>query len=164
MPGAAIDWVHVPPAGRRSIARPADVCLSKPGTDVVVVGDAVAPEERPVRQLDVMVRVGPLEKHVRAFGPRVWYRHDRQRWVPTPPEPFTRQPIVWESARGGMDVDPRGAGAHEPRNPHGCGVAADPRTLEHRPTPSIEDPRDPITSHLDRPAPAGLAARCARAS
>src|SRR3954468_19352251 len=57
---------------KSSILYPADICLRKPGTDVIVVARAHAPGGKPVPSFDAGVRVGPLQKVVRIFGLRVW--------------------------------------------------------------------------------------------
>ena len=56
-----------------SIAYPADICLRKPGTDVIVVAKAYAPAGKTVTTFDVLVQVGSaIKKPLRIFGPRVW--------------------------------------------------------------------------------------------
>jgi hypothetical protein len=157
-PGAAIHPVDEPwdpdsPAS--SIKIPADLCIRKPGTDVVVVGEAVAPREQPVRELDVSVSLGPLRKTVRVFGPRAWYS-GLGSVSPTPPQPFVRQPIRWEDAFGGMDSsDPKRA-LQEPRNPAGRGIAIRPETLVNQLVPHVEDPGHLLKNAGSRPPPAGL--------
>src|SRR5262249_22682173 len=59
---------------KSSVKFPADACIRKPGTDVIVTGSAVAPGKRKVTSLDVRVRVGPVERRLRVFGLRVWYK------------------------------------------------------------------------------------------
>lgn len=140
-----------------SIRRASDVCLSKPSTDVLVVGEACAPYREPVRELDVHVRVGPVRKSLRVFGPRAWYQGSLGRMELTSPELFESAPIRWERAWGGSDyeTDPEHP-VEEPRNPCGRGLVADPATLADQEGPSVEDPRDLVESHRSRPAPAGL--------
>lgn len=138
------------------IALHSDICLHKPFTDVLVMGSAVPYGGTPAHELDVLVRVGPVDRTLKVYGRRVWYK-GLTAMVPTPPEPFTAQPIVWEAAFGGLDTsDPNGAPLEEPRNPVGCGLARDPETLLHQSCPSVEDPRALISNHRSRPAPAGL--------
>jgi|SRR5215472_141811 len=159
-PGAKIRPVDVPwdpDADVSSPKYPGDLCIRKPSTDVIIVGYAVAREEKPTRELDVHVRVGPVEKRIRVFGLRVWFK-SLGSYALTPPQAFVRQPVKWESAYGGMDASDPQRAVHEPRNPMGTGVAGDPAALVHRPAPSIEDPADLIKSHRSRPAPAGIAA------
>ncbi|MCC7541556.1 MAG: DUF2169 domain-containing protein [Deltaproteobacteria bacterium] len=140
-----------------SIKTPSDMVLRKPGTDVLVVGAACAPGGKMVKTLDVLVQVGPLEKMLRVHGPRVFYRGTIGLSV-TPAEAFESVPLKWELAWGGSDTGEDGKLREEPRNPVGRGVAADPKTLVHKPAPQIETPDDPVTSARGAHAPAGLGA------
>jgi hypothetical protein len=136
---------------------PSDVCLRKPSTDVLVVGSAVAPDRRRVRELDVMVRVGPIERVLRVTGTRVWYRGAGGLAL-SPPEPFDEVPLRWELGWGGSDSSDPARPLEEPRNPVGRGVARGAATLLHQPGPQIEDPREPITGAGGHPAPVGVGA------
>lgn len=159
-PGAQVRLVDEPwepDAEQSSIRLPTDMFLRKPSTDVVVVGSAVAPGRKPVKELDVWVRVGPVSKRLRVFGTRVWFAGALGMTL-TAPQPFQELPLRWEYAYGGMDVSNPKKAAHEPRNPLGRGVAADPKTLVHQPGPQIEDPEALISSPRSRPAPAGVGA------
>jgi hypothetical protein len=140
---------------KSSVKYPGDLCIQKPGTDVVVVAAAHAPREKPAAWFDAGVRVGRLEKTVRYFGLRVW--QDGGEGL-SEPRPTTGGPLRYDDAWGGLDVSDDGPILEEPRNPVGRGVARDPRTLTHQPAPSIEDPLAPIQSFRTRPPPAGLGA------
>jgi hypothetical protein len=114
------------------------------------------PGERPVRELEVGVRVGPLQKIVRVLGLRAFFASLGSVSL-TPPQPFVRQTLRWEDAYGGMDTsDPRQA-VQEPRNPCGRGLAIRPESLVGQPAPHVEDPQHPYTGPRSRPPPAGLA-------
>lgn len=145
-----------------SVKTPGDLGLYKPGTDVVVIGEAVSRDEQPVRSLDVLVEVGPVSKALRVTGTRVWYRGAFDV-VLTEPEPMTRVPLRWELAYGGTDDDPP-RHATDSRNPVGRGVAVSPERLIHQPGPQIEDPADLIEGHASRPVPAGVGAVAAHSS
>jgi hypothetical protein len=137
-----------------SIRAPSDVALVKPGTDVLLVGSAYPPGGRPAEWADVTLAAGPLVKTVRVFGDREW----RATGTATPPRLFQRMPLVWERAFGGTDRangEPRG----EARNPVGTGFCAPDgqRPLEGVPLPNLEDPREPVTSWRQTPAPAAFA-------
>src|SRR5262245_50857470 len=67
--GADVPWGD---PEKSSIKYPSDLCVHKPGTDVIVVAAAHAPRGKPVPSFDAGVRVGPLEKTIRVFGLRVW--------------------------------------------------------------------------------------------
>jgi hypothetical protein len=138
-----------------SIKFPSDVCLRKPSTDVVVIGSAIS-DEGPVKELDVLVRLGPIERAVRVFGPRVWYRSSLGVRI-AEPTPFETLPLQWEYAYGGADFSDPKRPLEEPRNPVGCGVAHDTDDLVDQPAPRIEDPRDLIAKAKQKVRPAGLA-------
>lgn len=159
LPGAEIRLVDAPwdeDSPESSTKWPSDVCWRKPATDVVVVGAASEKGGVPVRELDVLVRVGPVQKALRVSGPRVFYKGTFGLAL-SPPEPFTSVPLQWELAYGGTDSsDPKKA-LREPRNPVGRGVAADPRSLLNKLAPQIEDPRT-LWGGSEAPVPAGFAA------
>lgn len=142
-----------------SIRFPTDLCTRKPSTDVIVAGSAMAPYREAVRELDVHVRVGPVQKHVRVFGPRVWYKAGIGKVSLTAPEPFEAVPVRWEHAWGGADyeTDPERP-LEEPRNPSGCGLVREVDALEGQRGPQVEDPGELIKSQRTRPRPAGLGA------
>jgi hypothetical protein len=137
-----------------SLEHASDLCLHKPATDIVVCGEAMARDKQPSAELDVIVRVGNLERALRVFGPRVWYK-GAMGLVPTKPAPFASMPLKWELAFGGRDASGPKL-LEESRNPVGVGIAADPAALVHKPLPNLEDPAQLITSDKTRPAPAGV--------
>lgn len=55
-----------------SIRFPADLSPAKPSTDVVVVGDAVTPDEAPRTGSTCWCAWAP-SRALRVFGTRVWY-------------------------------------------------------------------------------------------
>ncbi len=118
----------------------------KPGTDLLVVGDARAPREG-VRRLDVTLRVGSHQKTVRVFGPRRWRRFLGWWWT-TRPEPFSRVTLSWENAAGGTDATPANPKNHawDPCNPVGRGFRARGSRIRWNgaPVPNLEDPREPL--------------------
>lgn len=138
-----------------SIAYPADLCIRKPGTDVIVVGKAYAPRDQPVPAFDVRVEVGALARSLRVTGPRVWAASGQSL---TKPAPLAELELRYEYAWGGYDDSDPDDVVEEPRNPIGRGKVRDPATLTHAPAPQIEDPAHPITTFRTEPAPAGLGA------
>ncbi|MFT3764957.1 MAG: DUF2169 domain-containing protein [Minicystis sp.] len=140
---------------KSSILYPADICLRKPGTDVVVVARAHAPGGKPVPTFDAAVRVGPLQKIVRVFGLRVWQAGGSGL---SPPRPISEIEMRYDHAWGGCDASDPAHIEEEPRNPVGMGVTRDLDSLTHQPAPSIEDPAQPILTARTRPPPAGLGA------
>jgi hypothetical protein len=140
---------------KSSIKYPSDLCVAKPGTDVIVVAAAHAPGGKPVPSFDAGVRVGPLQKTIRVFGLRVWGANGSSL---TAPRPTTVAEVRYDHAWGGLDVSDPAKPVEEPRNPVGTGIARDPSALTHRPGPVIEDPLALIASVRTRPPPAGLGA------
>lgn len=139
-----------------STRRPADTCIHKPSTDVLVAGYAMLPGRRPVSSLDVLVEVGPVSRALRVTGPRVWYEGAAGLTL-TEPEPFVEVPLQWELAWGGTDAsDESQPPLEEARNPVGRGVARRADSLVHRAGPQIEDPAAPITE-VGRHEPWGVA-------
>lgn len=134
-----------------------DAVPFKPRADVVVVGRAHAPGGRPVPVLDAALRVGRLQYAVRVFGDRRWVFPTRLVLTPTisDPEPFVEMPLVYERAFGGFDHKGRG---WCPQNHVGRGFIGKKtrESVDGRPLPNLEDPRHPIRSWDDRPAPAGF--------
>jgi hypothetical protein len=138
-----------------SIAYPADLCLRKPGTDVILVATAHAPGSRPVPSFDVRVEVGKLAKSVRVTGLRVWQKGGAGL---SKPMPLTELDLRYEYAWGGSDDSDPAKYVEEPRNPVGRGVVRDAAALTDQPGPQIEDPTTPIVSRSTAPAPAGVGA------
>ena len=138
--------------GKSSIKFEPDLVLTKCATDVFVVGHAYAPNARPVQQIDVGFRVGPVQKLLRVFGNRIWDGSG-----PSPPKPFLKMPLVYERAFGGVDLASATPERDwEWRNPVGTGFAVASENLQGRRLANIEYPNELISSWSDRPRPAGL--------
>lgn len=143
---------YVGDPGRSSLKFDTDLVLTKQTTDVTVVGHAYAPDERPVTQLNVGVRVGPIEKRLVIFGDRRWGRTGCSS-----PEPFVTMPLLYERAFGGVDAK----SAHPDRdwdwrNPIGTGFCTSAENAVGTLLPNIEYPDQLLRSWQERPAPAGL--------
>jgi hypothetical protein len=134
--------------GKSSVRYESDVILGKPTTDLVVIGHARAPGDRPVEQMDVQVAYeNRLIKRLRVFGDRQWWNARITR-----PAPFSAMPIIYDRAFGGSDEQ-----GSEPRNRAGIGYSsAGSHTDDGMPVPNIEFPDQLIGNEDDRPAPAGL--------
>lgn len=115
-----------------------DMCLPKPGAEVLVAGFCRAPGQTLVPAQEVFFRVGPVSRRIAVFG-------DRERLSgggSTAPVPFNAMPLVWERAFGGPALA---------LNPAGKGLDAD-----NKPTPALpnlEDPERLILARDDRPEP-----------
>jgi uncharacterized protein YjbI with pentapeptide repeats len=119
----------------KSLLYPSDLAPWKPRGDVVVLATAHAPAKRPVTSLGVRIKVGPVDKTLAVFGPRVWRRELSGRVVATDPQPFVTLPITYENAFGG---------ATSKRNPVGRGVDSDDVPQIEYPRRLVFDPRDVI--------------------
>jgi hypothetical protein len=135
----------------RAAARwPSDVCLEKRGTDVVVVGDAVA--RKPVLAVDVGVQVKDRTVPIRVHGVREYFRYLFEVAI-SAAVPFERMPIEWERAYGGATDDWTQV---ESRNPAGIGVAKSDGQLVGKLAPQIEHPALPHKKAKDKHPPVGL--------
>lgn len=154
----AVEDTYAGEPGKSSVAYESDLALFKPGTDVVVNGEAVVPRGRRARRLDVSIAVGRVTKRIRVVGDRVWERVlgvgplKRSR-----PEPFSRMPLQYERAFGG--TDPRGDEENprdtDYRNPVGRGYQRGLLRAAGVALPNLENPRRPVRRPRQRPAPWG---------
>ncbi len=143
---------HTGEPGKSSLRYEADLVLTKTTTDVIVLGHAYAPGGRPVTQLDVGFKVGPVQKVLRVFGDRKW-----NGFGPSAPQPFLKMPIVYERAYGGMDrKSDHPERDWDWRNPVGTGFAVAGDHMGDVALPNIEYPNEPFRSWNDRPRPAGF--------
>jgi hypothetical protein len=147
---ADIPWEKDKP---ESLCYPADVCLHKPATDVIVVAKAHAPHGKPAPRIDVRVEVGPIARSIAVYGTRLWLEKGAGL---TDPRPLAELEMRWDHAWGGRDDSDPAHLLEEPRNPIGTGVTRNPTALTHAPAPSIEDPSFPILSARTAPKPVGL--------
>lgn len=136
-----------------SLKAASELHIGKPGTDVLLVGSAWAPESREVPRSQVILEVAGRRKTLLISGDRVWHRGR-----PSAPVPFVSMPLVWERAFGGFHRVGDRVLAEE-RNPVGCGFAGgrSPEAMEGLPVPNIEDVASPLQQVGDSPGPAGLA-------
>jgi hypothetical protein len=143
--------------GKSSVKIEGQAVCTRPATDIYVLGQACAPEEKPVRQMDVNISVGHCSVTMRIVGNRVWQSSLLSGAVPSNPESFVKMPLVWERAFGGVAV---GSSEERPifeaRNPIGCGLQERASEAIDTPLPNIEDPRHRLSRRADRPPPMGV--------
>jgi hypothetical protein len=140
--------------------------------EVILLGHARAPDDRPVPGMTVSLAVGSFRRELDVVGDRRWTTR-LGATVPSSPTPFTSMPLDWSRAFGGRaDVWlDRSAvvEVHDPINPRGRGF--DPRPVaeglgrhldapcgypvvpSERLLPNLEDPAQRIRSADDRPLP-----------
>lgn len=146
-----------------SLKRAAEVGLSKPGTDILLLGHAYAPNGSGSVG-EVRLNVGHQQKTVSVFGNRIWDSGLFGLKI-SPPELFQKLPLKYELSFGGTDRDPEdpSRAEFEPRNPVGRGLLPKKSRLPKKgqPLPNFEDPTHLIKGASDRPAPAGFGPICA---
>jgi hypothetical protein len=143
--------------GLSSLLYESDLVHTKAATDVILHGQAYAPNGAPATQVDVTMRLGEVSKTLRVVGDRGW-KQSIMGLTLTEPEPFLTMPLCYERSFGGTDResdDPRRHG-REGRNPVGVGFAMDRDHLLGQSAPNIEHPGEMITSWKQRPRPAGF--------
>lgn len=140
-----IDEWHGDDPSTSSIRYPSDNLDRKPGTEVLVVAHAHPPPRSSASHVDVSLRVGPIQKTVRAHGVRAWERLEGGKPVPGPARPIREPvPLIWELAWGGLDVSDPARWIGDPRNTVGRGVAHDPRTLLGQAATRLQHPSGPV--------------------
>ena len=134
-----------------------EVALLKPATDVVLIGHA-RPSASGQTQIDVGIKVGPVQKLARVFGERFWVR-TKDAVVMSRPGALQPTPLIWENAFGGIDAA-RSAPERmllEPRNPVGTGFGQPlARDGERLKLPNIEDPQHLIRDYGEVVPPCGF--------
>lgn len=136
-----------------SVRFESDLVPFKPRADIILAGQAYAPQGRPTTHLEVGLQVGNCRRSVVVFGDRYWDA-DSGHTRMTPTKPFTTMPLVYERAFGGMDEL---NGAAFEANPVGRGFLVKRPPNEHPfPLPNLENPDHLIRTWQDRPPPAGF--------
>ncbi len=127
-----------------SLKYDSDLPLLKPGTDVILHGHACPPDENPVSEMLVSLKVGPLEKTLSVKGDRFFGKSMSS------PAPFSRMPLTYENTFGGVDDSIMHDGFPHtfPENPRGTGFAHRKANLKGRKAPNIEY----VKNHWNRPA------------
>jgi hypothetical protein len=134
-----------------------ETALCKLATDVVLIGQA-QPQGGGATQVDVGIKVGPVQKLARVFGDRFWIL-TKHGVVTSRTGAVEQVPLTWERAFGGLD-ERRSTPERtllEPRNPVGTGfgkpLAKDGDSLK---LPNIEDPNQLIGNYGDSVVPCGF--------
>lgn len=136
-----------------SIKNASDMHIGKPATDIILTGQARAPEGYEVRQMDVDLSVAQVNKTIRVFGDRHW-----DNGAISSAKPFSAMPLVYEKAFGGIHELNGNIIAGEARNPVGCGFSGKRKAKEMngQPVPNLEDPRQLLKHSGDIVTPAGF--------
>lgn len=137
-PAMADEYYDDPATSSLRVA--SEMHIGKPGTDVLLVGHAWAPDHRPTARMQVSLSVAEQRKALLVTGDRTW-----SDGKPTHPIPFETMPLVWERAFGGVHRISDRVLAEE-RNPVGCGFAGERAAdeMQRQPVPNLEDPAAPL--------------------
>lgn len=135
---------------KSSLKQASDYHIGKPATDILMTGNACSLNSEPVKQLDVSLSVGQVNKTIRVFGDRQW-----QDGRITPPIPFQTMPMIYERAYGGVHVIDGQVDSLEEKNPVGCGYAGkrSAAEMDGMALPNLEDPGSLIQQYTDKPEP-----------
>jgi hypothetical protein len=156
IPPTAAD-VSLGEPGRSSIVQETDFATWKPKTDLLLSGHAYAPGGRPTEVVDAQMSVGPLTKTVRVFGDRIWKPGLVLGYEISSPARFTRMPLVYERAFGGVDTTEEDDPRTELRNPVGRGFhRLNAGNIEGSLLPNLENPKELIRNPYETPEPAGF--------
>jgi len=126
--------------GISSIKHDIDFIIDKPATDVILNGSAIAPSNKPVKKLEVGLKLGQhINKKLIVTGDRVW-RNDILG-TKSLTIPFAKMPIVYERAFGGTDITHKKQSKHGciKENPVGTGFARKSANLKGQKVPNIEN-------------------------
>lgn len=131
-----------------------DSDFMKPGTDILVCGNAIPPKGTPA---DQPFQIGLLLGSVR----KILEVHPRGVWLDGALHPALVRashhapvPIVWETAFGG--VDPSTSDKQWQDNPLGCGYAKGPGGLVGCQAPQVFYPGETYSERTSRPQPASF--------
>jgi hypothetical protein len=154
-PPIKLDPEYAGEPGKSSLLYDSDLVITKQTSDVMVIGNAYAPDNRPALETNISVSVGTLSKTLRVTGDRVWTDSLLGGGI-TDPEPFLTMPVTYERAFGGTRELDSGGFIWEPRNPVGTGFPARVSHRDGERVPNIEDPNCLLASGNRSPRPAGL--------
>jgi len=119
----------------------------KPRCDVLLNGSAHAPGGKPVKEITVGLKVGPITKSFLVTGNRVWLK-TMQSISASSPKPFVKMPISYGRAFGGGDASPEDPEKIEAylQNPVGTGYHSrlDSKFVDGKPLPNTQEIRNPI--------------------
>lgn len=145
--------------GANSVRYECDFVPVKSRADVLVNAEAIVPNGRPVRALEVALAGPGINKRALVTGDRVW-QEGHSGIGASVAIPFSSLPLVWERAFGGSDSthEDKSQNGSELRNIVGVGfhLNSDVNTIVGTPLPNVEDPNEPVSSWSDKPPPTGF--------
>jgi hypothetical protein len=114
---------------------------------VLLNGSAYAPGGRPTDRVTVALRVGSVHKSFDVVGNRVW-QAGAFTIGPSQPQPFTKMPVSYDRAFGGIDKAKGEPDTHRWYQPNPAGVGwheyLDTKFLDGTPLPNTEETGHPV--------------------
>ena len=137
---------------------PSDLVPYKPRADVIVIGDAYAPNGDSLLKWDCSVQVGNLSHSVTVTGPRDWEYKKLGGWALGDIEPVSHVPLRYDYAFGGMHPGPDDAIITDERNPLGLGLIDENHSPRDKPiaAPQVLEHRQELTDPFRKLVPAGI--------
>jgi hypothetical protein len=124
-----------------------DFAPRKPRCDILLLGNAYAPDGRPTTRVEAGLRVGNWSKTLAVIGPRHW-ECGLVGATASHPGAFVKQPISYDVAFGGTDLHHKDASEHAAfmPNPVGRGFHKHIKVdwVEGKPLPSTEEVNLPV--------------------
>ena len=144
--------------GASSTRYETDLAMTKPATDIVMIGHAHAPK-RGTKEMEVSLKIGGVGRKVRVVGDRHWgFLLGFPRM--SGPQPFEKMPLTWERAFGGAQPAKSGEGfeGQDDRNPVGTGYVKKGRKsyVKGLALPNLEHPKHPVKRLGQKPPPVGF--------
>lgn len=131
-----------------------DSDFMKPGTDVLVSGNAIPPKDATARQpFQIGVLVGSVRKVLDVHPRAVWFEGAHSPSLVQSPE-HVPVPVIWENTFGGDD--PSGSGKQWQDNPIGCGYAKGNEGLAGQQAPQVFRQGESYSGRTSRPEPASF--------
>jgi hypothetical protein len=116
----------------------------KEGVDIIIFGNAVAPNRRAIPRMSVRVECGAVNYPVEVFGDRQW-KKSWGRFSISDPLLFEEMPLMNDRAFGGHAIM-AGEEVLHPVNPDGRGFCMSKEEVEWKLLPNLERPDELITS------------------
>jgi hypothetical protein len=133
----------------RSLRLATDLAPFKPHGEITLTAECCVPGGAASREEICWFEAGPIQKRLIVCGDRVWLPTSDGQFRIDGPLPFSRMPLRWERAFGGLS---------HPDNPFGRGIDSqtDADGKRRLYLPNIEAADRRVRTRDDRPSPAGF--------
>lgn len=128
-----------------------DEAMPKTGSEAMVLGRACAPGNAPVRQMEVRLQVGSIDKRLAVFGDRQWRYGVLPFFGISQPAEFVHMPLDFSHAFGGAGFENNPIGRGYDGNRFAALAGANEGAM-----PNVEYAAQPVDCHGRHYFPAGL--------